>query len=897
MKKKRITLLALVLAFVFSLSVAVLAACSDDDRPAGDGTAVKLVTDDSLEGKLLAMYTFEDTGDTVSAIDPFTGEALAENNGTYGDNARLVTNPKTNGGSTTVLDTDTTFRIGAFSSEQISDVFEDYAVVDGNEYNGISFSFWAYNNETLAGPVDGGESADWANLATNGFESINWGNLTHMNTGTSSYTAFYPAANTVVGRGAYTEESYEEARQIYSDERLALYEQYYNMWNAVAGNTQAAGSTDNEYVLATAAAYLNNWRYITVNVDLEEGLSFYNNGRLAFRYTPSTFITAPGGWEQIYVDFVMGAMAEYQESDDSYIDFFGAEAGIYADDLIVGLSLTEEDACNLYESVSGTTWDAEDLELRSALSDEEAEKDALSQAYLSEQLAAVTTPVEGDLYGAACVIDGAVVAGVERVDTDGDGVIDDTVYDARTAWLEADHNLEEEFIEVVGSTSLDNGYKPASSANYYIPEVAADGTFSMTVSGIIMTPGVNNWESLLLTLYTGDTREAETRIDNFVNYTASGLTVAAGNMNISWPDVTANGIYLNVIQRFAKMDAVFAYDGTNLTITYNLYYYFAGETVELTLEDGTTFEYTIPKDSTTLFNTITYNVTAASGLGLVLDMNALSLKLGTENSAYLVEAVTGGEASATAPESDGVDPNALAAAEEANAAIAAARQEAYDAAVSAALNGGSAVANLGSADFSNTYGIDSTLYAPASGDTWEIKISGFVRSNALSNYTAPGVAIYIGGVDNLVGVLRGDRWINAGAGDNAYEGGDARVAWATTVNGTAVEAADVDWADWTATYAYSKYDLTISFDGTALTVTFSVEATDKGAEYSETVEYTDRNGAAASVTMTAEASDSAWVTTATITDAATIAQAANMRFAISTENCYYTVTSITGIAA
>lgn len=49
--------------------------------------------------------------------------------------------------------------------------------------------------------------------------------------------------------------------------------------------------------------------------------------------------------------------------------------------------------------------------------------------------------------------------------------------------------------------------------------------------------------------------------------------------------------------------------------------------------------------------------------------------------------------------------------------------------------------------------------------------------------------------------------------------------------------------------------------------------------------------------MTAEASDSAWVTTATITDAATIAQAANMRFAISTENCYYTVTSITGIAA
>lgn len=65
----------------------------------------------------------------------------------------------------------------------------------------------------------------------------------------------------------------------------------------ISGNTQGEGSDDNEYVAPVAAAYLQTWRYVTINIDLEEGLSFYNNGRLAYTYQPKTFITLEGGWE------------------------------------------------------------------------------------------------------------------------------------------------------------------------------------------------------------------------------------------------------------------------------------------------------------------------------------------------------------------------------------------------------------------------------------------------------------------------------------------------------------------------------------------------------------------------------------------------------------------------
>lgn len=896
MKKKTVTLFALMLTLIFSLSVAVMTACSDisddNDNPAGDGSYVSLVDDDALTGKLFAMYTFEDSGNTLSAVNPYTGAALSSNNGEYLGGGRTAT-PQQQGESTTVFNTDSAIRLGSFS-DVITDEFEDSWFVDGNDYEGLSISFWAYNNETIVGPTtEDGESADWSNLATNGYESINWGNFTHMTASEGTYDAVYPSAsnNLYVGRGAYTEASYEAARAIWDNESLSHYMSSYACWNAVAGNRQDATATtpDNSYVVALAEAYYQTWRYITVNIDLEGGLSFYVNGRLAFNYTPAIFnsgaIGAAGGWEQIYADFLLSALG----TGDMYIDMFGAITGIYVDDLIVGKSLTAEEACALYEDLSGTTWNEDDLTLESSASTEEQEQSAAITEYLAEMLEGVTTPVEGDNWGNGT---SAADAGVIREDTNDDGVITDAVYDAREAWFAEDHDLEAEFIEVIGSTSLDNSYAPSSSNYYYVPDVNEDGTFTMTVSGLLMTSGAQNYHTAVMSLYSGDVEQTTPRIDNFVNYAAEGLTVASNNMNISWVDTSTNGVYLNVIQRFAKLDVILAFDGTNLTLTYNIYYYYAGEEVTLETASGAEFQYTAPKDSTTLFNYITYNVTAASGLDVVLDLNALSLKLGSECAAFLVEEVTGGSTSETAPQ---VSENPAAdAALQAQAQLTAKREEALANAVSTALDGGEAVATVGAEDLSNTYGIDSRAITP-SGDTWTVTISGYMHSSALNNYSTPGLAIYIGGADNLVGVLRGDRYINAGSGSNAYAGGDARVAWATTVNGDAVAADAVDWADWTNVYAYSKYDITISFDGSALTVSFTVEAVDGGVAYREAVSYTD-NGETKEYVAELTPSDNVWVTSATITDAATLALASDMYFAISSESCYYTVTALSGAA-
>ena len=136
MKKKTLTLFALVLALVLSFSLAIMAGCKKGNSVSGDGTAVSLVTDESLQGKLLAMYTFEDSDSTLKATDPYTGEALEANNGTYGENARRVAIPAEHGSSTAIFDTSTYFSVGGFDATQIDDQFEDYTVVDGNEYDG-----------------------------------------------------------------------------------------------------------------------------------------------------------------------------------------------------------------------------------------------------------------------------------------------------------------------------------------------------------------------------------------------------------------------------------------------------------------------------------------------------------------------------------------------------------------------------------------------------------------------------------------------------------------------------------------------------------------------------------------------------------------------------------------
>ena len=84
-KKGRISAVFLALVLLFSFTLVMFAGCGDEGD--GDSNTAKLVTDDSLSDKLLAMYTFEESnpanGTALNAYDPYTGDAIPSANGQY----------------------------------------------------------------------------------------------------------------------------------------------------------------------------------------------------------------------------------------------------------------------------------------------------------------------------------------------------------------------------------------------------------------------------------------------------------------------------------------------------------------------------------------------------------------------------------------------------------------------------------------------------------------------------------------------------------------------------------------------------------------------------------------------------------------------------------------------
>lgn len=926
MKGKKIAVLSLALSSLLAFTVAGVA-CNKGGggTNAGSETAVSLISDSTLTDKFFALYTFEDTGDVLTAINPYTGAIADTFNGSYFNTAGRVTNPKKQtdaSGSQYVLDTDSAVRLGNFSSV-IGDEFDDNNMPTGSVQDGLSFSFWAYNNETIVGPVEGSdESADWSNMITNGFESINWGNLTHNAATTSDekFTNVYPdrADYITVGRGAYTDGadgSYEAIRTSgFSSEDLKVYRESYAVWNAVSGNRQdgSAQIPDNEYIEDVAAAYLNNWRYLTVNIDYAEGLSFYVNGRLAYRYAPDAFeVDAPmreyGGWQAIYADFVLGAI----KSGSAYIDMFGAECGITVDDLIVGKSITETDACALYEDITGNTWTEDDLKLESAASAIDQEKTAFDEATFESLHEGVQTPVEGDKWGEDAITGyddnnkPIVAAGVEREDGDDEGTdITDTVYDAREAWLgntdawtaDGDGYNASDFSEQVGSLTYDGAYAAATS-KYYKPTLT-DGTFNMTVSGVLLASGAQNYHSAYVSPFHGSLNLADIRIDNYLNRTDASVSITAGNnMDITWPDASTNGIYLNVIQRFCKLDIVFAYDGTSLTITYRIYYYFAGESYSTTLSDGTPYTYTVPKDSSTLYNYITYTVTPNAGT--TLDYNALALRFGSESSCFLISSVTGGEATDTPPEVNVSDEEQARA--DAIAAIEAKRAAAWKAKFASE----TAVETIGAEDLSNGFTGASTWtsieYKPTNAaSNWEMSWSGYLNSAAAERWDIPLIGVWSQNGANVMGTLRADYYIFDATGtpaliSTAAGGADLFSIVISDSDPQTEDVSTIDWSDataqnlWKSVIEYAKVKITIKYDGSALTFVWNVEAFDKGHTYEEDYSWTGGSDTA-SVTVP----DESYTITATITDATALAECSTMSVKFGSENSYFVITEATG---
>ena len=394
MKRKWLLIVSVMMALVLALSLCLVGCNKGDDNnedgpgfddpvnpgdpedpvdptpTPGTANAVALIEDESLEGKFFMMYTFEESEavsaapgeDTVlAAYDPYTGEAIPDYDGHYYSGGEaLVSVPKANGGSKYVMNVNkNAIGLGKVTSSDIKDTVDSTGlIVADGEHTGLSVSFWAYNYETLVGELSstGGLQADWSNIMTNGQgNKIAYGNI-YVDT---TLNSMYPGAATVVGRGAYTEDSYAEAQQALTTSQLGFHNDY-TAWNAVAGN-KGASDEDGGLIDTVAKAYLNNWRYITVNLDYEGGLSYYVNGRLAFNYPADAF--TGNKYPEFYRNYVVGMLSDYASMGNFYVDMFNAEAGLYADDVLVGASLTAEEACNLYEDLSGTTYEADDLTL------------------------------------------------------------------------------------------------------------------------------------------------------------------------------------------------------------------------------------------------------------------------------------------------------------------------------------------------------------------------------------------------------------------------------------------------------------------------------------------------------------------------------------------------------
>lgn len=664
--KFRLAAVLLALLMVLSASSVLLVACNNNSEPttppsAGTTGPGSLVTAQSLvdSGKLKVMYPFEDSGrGRTAAVDPYTGETLSSNRGEYID-ATLVDNPdaETASQSAKALSVrESGFTVGKLSAEQMPSA-------DG----GLSVSFWAYNDgidATQSDETAGTLAFDFMNVVTNGTTTVTWGNIR------SGGSDFYPGLDGMqttitVGRGAYSDAIYPRAQANRSQTSLSRYAMNYTGYNAIAGNAQTKDAR--ESVTSLAEEMEGKWRYVTIVFDKEVGISFYANGRLAYCYSSQLFTGAAtgGDWDTVYTNFVSAAM----EDEDNYElsmfnDTLYGEAEVYVDDVIVGLALTAAECEALYEGLSGTDVDAS---LTSTMSSEDQAAADAATAYVDR--VKKTFPVEGDAYGPSVDENVTNVAGK---DVNGDGKIDDAILDAKNEFVatykenKADPAWKNPYIDEIGSVDCDTDGASLGQGGFYKPAIGEDGTFEMTVSGIQLASGVGNFNATYVTLYSGSEQKASVRVDwsasnnlgDFIWDTSRLNVVGDGggiDGSIWWKNsneaYTSGGLYLNVVQRYCALDIILAYDGEDLTVTYEIYYYFAGQQVT---DNGVTF--TVPKDDTTLFNTVTYTIEPVFGLNFkdVFDMNGLSIKFGAEDSAYLVQGVEGGERQESAPASTAI---------------------------------------------------------------------------------------------------------------------------------------------------------------------------------------------------------------------------------------------------
>lgn len=648
------------------------------------GGAVALVDESvtRLADKLYVMYTFEDVMSTdtskntiVAGYDPYTGEAIRLS-GTDSDeyeayyasgtsplvSASSMTVPT--GGQTaavegsesqTVYNVNSNYiRLGAFPDEYFPEITSDYFVDDDETASevakGISFSFWAYNYETVEGAAEGSEDgSDWSNVINTDKMSVTWGNITNKDVTGDSYTAIYPKSMATIGRAAYTQESYELVRQYMTNEEMAAAPSTtvgkvpgdegsadspsYYVYNAVSGNI-GDPDTDTQYLKDNAADMLGKWRYVTISIDYTDGISFYDNGVLAYNYKPSVFTSGDkwvgdrtsnnGQYDTLLLAMMQGVQGESWGSN-FWADLFNGYANIYVDDLIIGAALDASDAEVLYETLSGNELTEEDTQFNSAIAGEDA------------AIAAAKTEAE-TAYKA------------QRAGTD-NATLYASVQSARTEFL---NNFDaSDYSEVIGNTSLNSGYNAAGNSKYYQPVINEDGSVNMTVSGYVVssvtTGNDPSYRYINTAVYNTTTAQMGTlRFDNWVNSWSDSSTTTEGYQNATSATWDWAHLYDRATFAYVEMTLTYTPGSDYATVAYHVYDYDYKTPVELTAnyeyngeQKSVTYDYYIDA-GTAQVASVSYNIIERTGQSF--DLSTLVLRFNTEASLFAVTGVTGGAA-------------------------------------------------------------------------------------------------------------------------------------------------------------------------------------------------------------------------------------------------------------
>lgn len=685
MKKKKFAFLSLFLALLMALSL-VLVACGggeEDKKPGGNepggnepggnepggdtgdeadvirgdvvegSGAVATISDTSLEGKFWAMYPLEDSlaveGNenyvVAAAINPYTGAAQAsltdddEMEMYYGENTQLVANPTTTGrgNSKYVFDTDSThISLPAIPDSYFSEI-DNYEVdLEAAEKTGLSVSFWAYNNESPVGTVATGQASDWSNVMTNGFAAVTWGNITNIGAGN---IAVYPANHAYLGKGAYTETSYPLAQAALSTDQLSarpasVPTNTYYVYNAINGGRLEA---DNESVAPYVVEMLNDmaktWRYVTINIDYEEGVSFYNNGLLVYRYAPDAIDSTAGStaydWDRLYSEFIYGVSEGNREY--CYLNMFNAESGIYVDDILVGASLTMDEVETLYEDLAGLDAGTVDNTLASTATGDKLTADAEAAAdLLKKRWAAYDTAV------------------TEAVGTGS-------------------------AVETIGTKDRNVAYADGFSKNTFKP---TDGSaYEVKIVAFGAAAGGGNWYAPNISVYSGEGNYlGVVRVDSWVNDNVSGnpgfgQTAGQTDNRFTWASsistIDADGVWTkytatdnywsefqNIIE-WARFDITITYDGTDLTFAWKITPIAHGQTFT-----GTSTTMYEDESGTPVYSTVTetassYGIETAATIDaaeIIAVADTMYFGISTEKAYVTIASVTGATVQAPAAE-------------------------------------------------------------------------------------------------------------------------------------------------------------------------------------------------------------------------------------------------------